>query len=397
MIFNRRPVFILFDVELNSVSRAVRGMRVIPEVKRPYSSPSKFSMFRSPTQRSANLSRARLGLGTFGVGLLSFITLIAFASDSAAAATNIDLGTATSYAVIAGSTITNTGPSVITGDFGLNPGTSTPGFSSITLAGTENVHNAASLAAQNASTAAYLVAQGEIPAITVAAGTLGGATTPTLTPGIYTAGSLIKSLSLTGTLTLNGEGDPNAVFIFQASSTLTTASNSSVVLEDGASACNVFWQVGSSATLGTYTSFIGTILALTSATLNTGASVNGRVLAQTGAVTLDENTISVPTCSAATTTTTAAGGATTTTAAGGTTTTTHPTTTTTTKKPVTKPGTTTTLATTTTTIIPVGAPPTGEGGTARTASPLLGLVGLGALGVGVGAASIAVRTRRRRS
>ncbi len=432
MIFNRRPVFILFDVELNSVSRAVRGMRVIREVKRPYSSPSKFSMFRSPTQRSANLSRARLGLGTFGVGLLSFITLIAFASDSAAAATNIDLGTATSYAVIAGSTITNTGPSVITGDFGLNPGTSTPGFSSITLAGTENVHNAASLAGQNASTAAYLVAQGETPAITVAAGTLGGATTPTLTPGIYTAGSLIKSLSLTGTLTLNGEGDPNAVFIFQAASTLTTDSSSSVVLEDGASACNVFWQVGSSATLGTYTSFIGTILALTSATLNTGATVNGRVLAQTGAVTLDENTISVPTCSAATTTTTAAGGTTTTTAAGGTTTTTaaggtttttaaggtttttaaggtttttaaggtttttHPTTTTTTKKPVTKPGTTTTVAPGAT-IIPVGAPATGEGGTVRTASPLMGLVGLGALGVGVGAASIAVRTRRRRS
>ena len=405
MISNGRPVFILFDFELNSVSRAVCGMRAIPEVKRPYSSPSKFSMFRSPTRRSANLSRARLGLGTFGVGLLSFITLIAFASDSAAAATNIDLGTATSYAVIAGSTITNTGPSVITGDFGLNPGTSTPGFSSITLAGTENVHNAASLAGQNASTAAYLVAQGETPAITVAAGTLGGATTPTLTPGIYTAGSLIKSLSLTGTLTLNGEGDPNAVFIFQAASTLTTDSSSSVVLEDGASACNVFWQVGSSATLGTYTSFIGTILALTSATLNTGATVNGRVLAQTGAVTLDENTISVPTCSAATTTTTAAGGTTTTTAAGGTTTTTaaggtttttHPTTTTTTKKPVTKPGTTTTVAPGAT-IIPVGAPATGEGGTVRTASPLMGLVGLGALGVGVGAASIAVRTRRRRS
>ena len=357
-------------------------MRTILEVKRPYSSPSKFSMFWSPTQRSANLSRARLGLGTFGAGLLSFITLIAFASDSAAAATSINLGAATPYAVIAGSTITNTGSSVITGDLGLYPGTSITGFPPGTVTGTTDAADTASSGAQTSATSAYGIAASATPATTVAAGTLGGGTT--LSPGVYNSGS---SLSLTGTLTLNGGGDANAVFIFQAGSTLTTASSSSVVLSGGAQPCNVFWKVGSSATLGTTTSFVGTILALTSATLNTGAKVNGRVFAQTGAVTLNGNTISVPTCSAATTTTTSS---------TGTTTTTHPTTTTTTKKPVTKPGTTTTLATGPT-IIPVGAPATGEGGTARTASPLLGLVGLGALGVGVGAASIAVRTRRRRS
>ena len=382
MISNRRPVFILFDFELNSVSRAVCGMRTILAVKRPYSSPSKFSMFRSPTQRSANLSGARLGLGTFGVGLLSFITLIAFASDSAAAATTLNLGAATPYAVIAGSTITNTGTSVITGDVGLSPGTSITGFSAGSVSGTTDAADAVSLAAQNSATAAYLVAKGETQAPPNSVTAIAGATT--LLPGIYTASS---SLSVGGTLTLNGNGDPNAVFIFQAGSTLTTATGSSVVLTGGAQACNVFWQVGSSATLGTTTSFVGTILALTSATLTTGANVNGRVFAQTGAVTLDDNTISAPICSAATTTTTSS---------TGTTTTTHPTPTTTTKKPVTKPGTTTTLAPGST-IIPVGAPATGEGGAARTASPLLGLVGLGALGVGVGTASIAVRTRRRRS
>jgi hypothetical protein len=101
-------------------------------------------------------------------------------------------------------------------------------------------------------------------------------------------------MALTGTLTLNGGGDASAVFIFQAGSTLTTASGSNVILENGAQACNIFWQVGSSATLGTTSSMSGTIMALSSATLNTGAAVSGRVLARNGAVTLDDNVINVP-------------------------------------------------------------------------------------------------------
>jgi hypothetical protein len=364
-------------------------MRTNPPVVKSYSPQSNLFKFRTSRYRSNRASRARLGLGALGVGLLSFVTLIAFSSDAALAATTLNLGSASSYAVLASSTITNTGTSVISGDVGLYPGTSITGFSSVTLTGATNVANAAAQGAQGASTAAYLVAKGQTQTPPNSVTAIAGATT--LTPGIYTASS---ALSVGGTLTLNGGGDADAVFIFQAGSTLTTASSTSVVLEGGAQACNVFWQVGSSATLGTSTSFVGTILALTSATLDTGAKVIGRVQAQTGAVTLDGNTISVPTCSATTPTTTTTAVGTTTTAAGGTTTT-HPVTTTThpksttTTKPSTSPG------GTTSTIIPVGAPATGEGGTAGSGSSPLGLIGLGAFGVAMAAASIAVRTRRR--
>ncbi|HEY5104310.1 MAG TPA: ice-binding family protein [Acidimicrobiales bacterium] len=317
---------------------------------------------------------ARLGFGTFGVGLVSLMTLVAFSGESAVAATSLTMGAAAPYAVLAGSTITNTGSSVITGSIGLSPGTSITGFPPGTATGTTDAANAASLAAMNASTAAYLVAAGETPFTTVAAGTLGGLT---LTPGVYQSAS---SLSLTGPLTLNAGGDANAVFIFQSGSTLTTATGSSVVLTGGAQACNVFWQVGSSATLGTTTAFQGTILALTSATLNTGATVNGRVQAQTGAVTLNGNTITVPTCLAVPPTTT---------------TTTPPTTTTTTTTTTLPPTTTTTPVVTSTTVVPVGAPATGEGGTAGSGLPL-GLIGLGAIAVAAGAASVAARSRRQR-
>ena len=355
-------------------------MRTFPATDRPASS-SNLLKFRN-SLRPVHLSGVRLGLGAMAAVLLSFVTLIAFASESAmAAVTPINLGAATPYAVIAGSTITNTGSSVINGNIGLSPGTSITGFPPGLVNGTTGAADATSLLAQNASTAAYLIAAGETPFSTVAAGTLGGTT---LVPGVYQSTS---GLALNGTLTLNGGGDANAVFVFQAGSTLTTASGSSVALIGGAQACNVFWQVGSSATLGTTTSFVGTILAQTSITLNNGASVQGRLLAQTGAVTLNNNTINVPTCAAATTTTTTAG----------TTTTTSPVTTTTTttvRKPTVKHPPTTTLPSTPT-IIPVGAPKTGEGGTAGSGASLLGFIGLGALGVGVVATSVAVRARRR--
>ena len=137
---------------------------------------------------------------------------------------------------------------------------------------------------------AYNSATGQGPSTPIAAD-LGG---QTLVTGVYNSAS---SLGLTGTLTLDAAGDPNAVFVFQAGSSLTTASGSQVSLINGAQACNVYWQVGSSATLGTGSTFRGTVIALTDITVTTGATVDGRVLARNGAVTLDTNTISRSTCS----------------------------------------------------------------------------------------------------
>jgi len=204
----------------------------------------------------------------------------------------VDLGTATSFAVLAGTTITNTGSTTITGDVGLYPGTSITGFPPGTIFGTTHATDAVAQQAETDLVTAYNDAVGRTPATTVPGGLLGGLT---LVPGVYTSAS---SLDLTGTLTLDAQGDTNAVFIFQMGSTLTTASNSSVVLINGAQACNVFWQVGSSATLGTGSTFPGTIMALISITATTGVVVNGRLLAITGAVTLDTNTITVSICSA---------------------------------------------------------------------------------------------------
>lgn len=203
--------------------------------------------------------------------------------------TAVDLGTAGSYVVLGGQTVTNTGPSVLGGDLGVSPGTAVTGFPPGVLNGTEHVADAQALAAQSDLTIAYDNAAGQATDTSVA-GDLGGRT---LTAGVHTASS---SILLTGPLTLDAQGDPDAVFIFQIGSTLTTASGSSVVLLNGASSCNVYWQVGSSATLGTDTHFVGTIMALTSVTLDTGATVQGRALARNGAVTLDDNVLSSQTC-----------------------------------------------------------------------------------------------------
>ncbi len=210
------------------------------------------------------------------------------------AATSVNLGTADSFAVLAGSTITNTGSSVINGDLGLSPGTSVTGFPPGTLNGTQHAADTAAANAQAALTTAYNNATGQTPVSTVPT-ELGGTTK---TAGVYD--SAAGTFGITGTLTLDAAGDPNAVFIFKTASTLITAGASNVVLANGAQACNVFWQVGSSATLGTNSTFKGNILALTSATLTTGANVEGRVLARNGAVTLDTNTITRATCAAVT-------------------------------------------------------------------------------------------------
>ncbi|WP_406271461.1 ice-binding family protein [Nocardia sp. NBC_00881] len=200
----------------------------------------------------------------------------------------IDLATASSFAVLAGATVTNTGASVVTGDLGLSPGSAVTGFPPGTVInGAQHVADAVAVQAQTDLTTAYNDAAGGTPAIGVPAD-IGGLT---LVSGVYNTAA---AMGLTGTVTLDAQGNPNAVFIFQAGSTLITATNSTVSLINGASPSNVLWQVGSSATLGTNTTFAGTILALTSITVQTGTTVSGRALARNGAVTLDTNTITVP-------------------------------------------------------------------------------------------------------
>jgi len=223
-------------------------------------------------------------------GLLLATLLIASSLVSTAQAASVPLGTADSFAVLGGSTVTNTGPSVINGDLGVSPGAAVTGFPPGTVtAGAVHAADAVALQAKNDLVTAYNDAAGRSSTATISADLAGS----TLTPGVYTSAS---SLGLSGALTLDARGDPNAVFVFQAGSTLTAGSASRVVLIGGAQACNVFWQVGSSATIGTTSAFAGNIMALTSISLTTGATLNGRALARNGAVTLDTNTITKAAC-----------------------------------------------------------------------------------------------------
>jgi len=204
----------------------------------------------------------------------------------------VSLGTTQSFAVLGGSTVTNTGPSSISGNVGVSPGSSVTGFPPGVLIGGGAIHAADAVAAQAQSdlTVAYNAAAGTPCTVDLTGQDLGGLT---LTPGVY---CFTSSAQLTGTLTLNMQGNPNSFFLFKIGSTLTTASASSVVLiNSGGTLCpnNVFWQVGSSATLGTGSSFAGNILALTSITMTTGSTLQGRSLARNGAVTLDSNTIAI--------------------------------------------------------------------------------------------------------
>jgi len=210
-----------------------------------------------------------------------------------ATAQEVKLGTANNYAVLAGSAITSTGPTVINGGLGLTPGSSVTGGPVVN--GSYDVDNAAAVQAQNDLTTAYNQAAGLAPLQNLSGQDLGGMT---LTPGVYKFDS---SAYLTGTLTLNCLGDPDAVFVFQIGSTLTTGSadgSSVVTINDDGSlnpGISTFWQIGSSATLGTSTAFEGNILAMTSITADTGATdLDGRLLARNGAVTLDNNTITAP-------------------------------------------------------------------------------------------------------
>ena len=333
---------------------------------------------------------ARL-LGVATLGTVVVLGLSIAAPVASAAQPTVGLGTATSFAVLGSSTVTNTGPSVVSGDLGVYAGSAVTGFPPGTVnSGTQHVADALAGQAQNDATTAYNDAAGRTPVVTESAD-LGG---QTLAPGVYQATS---GLSLTGTVTLNAGGDPNAVFIFQAGSTLITASSSTVSLIGGADPCNVFWQVGSSATLGTTTTFVGTILALTSVSLQTGATVQGRVIARTGAVTLDSNTITRPTCA----TITAGTPTTTTTTPAGTTATSGAAAVTGASGSGGATGTGGTGATSSAAsgsgVVPLGSPATGFGGAARPGhSATLAVVGAALLASGVGGA-LATRRRRARS
>jgi hypothetical protein len=239
---------------------------------------------------------ARSGKRRAALGLASMLTLTALAlpANALAIGTAPSLGTADPFGVLASSTVTNTGPSTIGGDLGLYPGTSIIGFPPGNILGTEHDTDAVAQDAQSDTTTAYNQAAGEAPDVVLPSNDLTGLT---LNPGVYENASAVM-LDTNGTLTLNGQGNPDSVFIFQVGSTLTTGTNSTISYINGAQPCNVFWQVGSSATLGTSSVFVGTILADQSISVSDTVSVNGRLLANNGAVTLIDDTITPSDCAA---------------------------------------------------------------------------------------------------
>ena len=198
------------------------------------------------------------------------------------------LGAAQSFAVLGASTVTSTGPTMITGDLGVSPGTAVTGLPPGTMTGTLHAGDPVALQAQTDLTSTYNALAGKACTMTLTGQDLGGRT---LTPGVY---CFAASAPLNGVLTLDAQGDPNAVFVFQIGSTLLAAINSSVRVINGTQDANVFWQVGSSATLAAGVAFRGNIIALSSITLSSGTRVSGRALARTGAVTMDTSSVFIP-------------------------------------------------------------------------------------------------------
>lgn len=222
----------------------------------------------------------RLLIPIFLAALVAAITPL-----TALAATQPRLGTASSFSILAGAGITNTGPSSAAGDVGTFPTPTETGFVTLTIGGTNHAGDAVTQGAKNALVTAYNDTAGQTPTRVLTGVDLG--TLAPLVPGVYFFSS---SAQLTGTLTLSGFG----VYIFQIGSALTTASASTVLMTNNAQACGVYWQIGSSATFGTRSHMEGTVMALTSITMTTSATLNGRALARNGAVTLDTNTITMP-------------------------------------------------------------------------------------------------------
>lgn len=231
------------------------------------------------------------------VACVAILVCLVFAAvPIAAKASAVGLGTAQPFVVLSGAGVTNTGPSVLNGDLGVSPGTSLSGFGlPAVVNGATHANDAVAAQAQSDLGTAYNVAAGQpIPPGNDLTGVdLGGLT---LGPGAY---GFSTSAQLTGQVTLDAHGDPNAQFVFVIGTTLTTATASSVILTNGASPCNVFWKVGSSATLGTSTAFEGNVLALTSISLNDSVTVLGRVLARNGEVTLINDVLTAPQCATA--------------------------------------------------------------------------------------------------
>lgn len=243
-----------------------------------------------------HLRRTRAILATGMAAALAVGILSAGQAVLAAGTSTVGLGTAAPFAILAGTpAITNTGSSTITGNVGIDPAAAVTGFPPGKINGTTHAADAVAVKAKSDLTAAYGDAAGRVS--TATHGTLGGLT---LVAGVYNAGG--TTLGLTGTLTLDAKNNKNAVWIFQATSDLVTASSSTVRVINGGQACNVFWQVTSSATLGSGSTFVGTIMALTSITMASGVTVNGRALARNGEVTLINDRITRPTCKAATAT-----------------------------------------------------------------------------------------------
>jgi Ice-binding-like len=297
--------------------------------------------------RSARPRGLRGGSATVLVAFAAALVTLGGVPAAQAAEAPVGLGTASTFAVLAGTTVTNTGPTTVSGDLGVSPGSAVTGFPPGVVTGVIHAADAAAAQAQVDLTTAYGDAAGRTPSSALAAA-IGGLT---LTPGVYNAPAAV---GVTGTVTLDGQGDPGAVFILQTGSTLTTASGSVVNLINGAQACNVFWQVGSSATLGTGSTFAGNIIALTSVTVTTGVTVAGRVLARNGAATLDSDAIARPAVC--------------------------------TVVPSSGP--------TTGAVIPRGHPDTGAGGASRSGSSIATALGVMALLGAAAAVVVAVRRRR---
>jgi len=225
--------------------------------------------------------------------IVTMVGVATFVASAVGMLAQSSLGTAQGFAVLGGSTVTNTGASVLTGDLGVSPGGSITGFPPGIRSGTTHAADATALQAQNDLTTQFNTLNAAACSADLTGQDLGG---KTLTTGVYCFSS---SAQLTGPLVLNAQGNANATFIFKTGSTLTTASGSSVSVINGGNPCGVAWKIGSSATLGTTTSFTGNLIALTSITLNTGANIVGRALARNGAVTLDTNNISFANCTLA--------------------------------------------------------------------------------------------------
>src|ERR1051325_8727837 len=231
-----------------------------------------------------NTVKKNRALKVWGWIIVLAVAVMFLRQDATAGQAPVPLGTATTFGVLAGSTVTSTGETTVNGDLGVSPGAAVTG--TLRVSGMIHAGDPTAAQAQADLTAAYNDAAGRIAGAITVAGNLGGLT---LAPGLYKSASSLEISS--GDLTLDAQGDPNAVFIFQMASTFVTTVGRQVILSGGAKAANIYWQVGSSATLGTISVVKGNILALASITLNTGATLEGRALARTGAVTLDSNTV----------------------------------------------------------------------------------------------------------